>query len=86
MARDDDESPDSSEGGERSLLSPELEAALRGAIEDATDRRHEYAGLEHLLLALLDDERTAETIRHCGGGSSEARALPADRDQPHRVQ
>ncbi len=50
-----------------SVLSPELESALRRALDDATERRHEYSGLEHLLLALLDDDRTADAIRHCGG-------------------
>ncbi|MCG5055207.1 MAG: ATP-dependent Clp protease ATP-binding subunit ClpA [Myxococcales bacterium] len=49
------------------MLSPELEAALRRALDDATRRRHEYSGLEHLLLALLDDDKTADAIRHCGG-------------------
>ena len=59
--------PAKSDGEEPSVLSPELEAALRRALDDATARRHEYSGLEHLLLALLDDDKTADTIRHCGG-------------------
>ncbi len=49
------------------MLSPELENAIRSALEDATRRRHEFSGLEHLLLGLLDDEKTADTIKHCGG-------------------
>ena len=57
----------------RSMLSTELERAIRQALEDATRRRHEFSGLEHLLLALLDDERTADVIKHCGG-SPAARA------------
>ncbi len=49
------------------MLSRELEQAVRHALEDASRRRHEFSGLEHLLLALLDDKETAEAIEHCGG-------------------
>ena len=49
------------------MLSPELESAIRQALDDATRRGHEFSALEHLLLALLDDEKTADVIRHCGG-------------------
>jgi len=49
------------------VLSPELETALRQALDDATHRGHEHSGLEHLLLALLADEKTVDVIRHCGG-------------------
>jgi ATP-dependent Clp protease ATP-binding subunit ClpA len=44
-----------------------LETAIRRALDDATDRGHEFSGLEHLLLALLADDKTAEVIKHCGG-------------------
>jgi ATP-dependent Clp protease ATP-binding subunit ClpA len=49
------------------MLSTDLEKAIRQALEDATQRKHEFSGLEHLLLALLDDDRTADVIKHCGG-------------------
>src|SRR4051794_4820382 len=49
------------------MLSPELETAIRRALDDATTRGHEFSGLEHLLLSLLADEKTAEVVRHCGG-------------------
>jgi ATP-dependent Clp protease ATP-binding subunit ClpA len=49
------------------LLSPELEKVIRQALEDATKRGHEFSSLEHLLLALLDDGKTSEVIRNCGG-------------------
>jgi ATP-dependent Clp protease ATP-binding subunit ClpA len=49
------------------MLSAELETAIRKAIEDATRRGHEFSGLEHLLLALLDDEKTVDVLRQCGG-------------------
>ncbi|MFL5308359.1 MAG: ATP-dependent Clp protease ATP-binding subunit ClpA [Polyangia bacterium] len=44
-----------------------METAIRRALDDATDRGHEFSGLEHLLLALLADDKTAEVIKHCGG-------------------
>jgi ATP-dependent Clp protease ATP-binding subunit ClpA len=49
------------------MLSPELETAIRQALDDATKRGHEFSGLEHLLLALLGDERTADVVKQCGG-------------------
>ena len=49
------------------MLSAELEQAIRQALDDATERGHEFSGLEHLLLALLGDDKTAEVIKHCGG-------------------
>jgi ATP-dependent Clp protease ATP-binding subunit ClpA len=49
------------------MLSAELELAIRRALDDATLRGHEFSGLEHLLLSLLGDEKTAEVIKHCGG-------------------
>jgi ATP-dependent Clp protease ATP-binding subunit ClpA len=49
------------------VLSAELEQAIRQALDDATERGHEFSGLEHLLLALMGDEKTAEVIKHCGG-------------------
>jgi ATP-dependent Clp protease ATP-binding subunit ClpA len=50
-----------------SMLSPELETAIRHALDDATTRGHEFSGLEHLLLALMVDEKTSDVIKHCGG-------------------
>ncbi|HEY4187938.1 MAG TPA: ATP-dependent Clp protease ATP-binding subunit ClpA [Polyangia bacterium] len=49
------------------MLSPELESAIRRALDDATARGHEFSALEHLLLALLADEKTADVVKHCGG-------------------
>jgi ATP-dependent Clp protease ATP-binding subunit ClpA len=49
------------------MLSPELESAIRRALDDATRRGHEFSSLEHLLLALMGDEKTAEVVKHCGG-------------------
>src|SRR6185436_7843944 len=55
---------------EPNMLSPELETAIRSALDDATTRGHEFSGLEHLLLALLADEKTADVVKHCGGSVS----------------
>jgi ATP-dependent Clp protease ATP-binding subunit ClpA len=53
-----------------SMLSPELETAIRHALDDATERGHEFSGLEHLLLALMVDEKTSDVVKHCGGSIS----------------
>jgi Glyoxalase superfamily protein/Clp amino terminal domain, pathogenicity island component len=46
-------------------FSIELELTIRRALAFATQRRHEYATLEHLLLALLDDADAAAVLRAC---------------------
>ncbi|HEX4079014.1 MAG TPA: ATP-dependent Clp protease ATP-binding subunit ClpA [Rhizomicrobium sp.] len=46
-------------------LSRSLEQVLHRAIKLASDRRHEYATLEHLLLALLDDSDAAQVMKAC---------------------
>ncbi|QZD87075.1 ATP-dependent Clp protease ATP-binding subunit ClpA [Qipengyuania psychrotolerans] len=43
-----------------------LEKTLHAALTDAGERRHEYATLEHLLLALIGDEDAAEVMTSCG--------------------
>ena len=46
-------------------LSRSLEQALHRAIKLASDRHHEYATLEHLLLALIDDPDAAQVLKAC---------------------
>jgi ATP-dependent Clp protease ATP-binding subunit clpA len=46
-------------------LSRSLEQALHRAIKLASDRHHEYATLEHLLLALTDDSDAAQVMKAC---------------------
>jgi ATP-dependent Clp protease ATP-binding subunit ClpA len=46
-------------------LSRSLEQALHRAIKLASDRHHEYATLEHLLLALLDDPDAGQVMKAC---------------------
>ena len=43
-----------------------LESTLHKALEAASSRRHEYATLEHLLLALIDDEHASKVMAACG--------------------
>ncbi|HEX8301976.1 ATP-dependent Clp protease ATP-binding subunit ClpA [Sphingomonas sp.] len=43
-----------------------LESTLHKALEAASSRRHEYATLEHLLLALVDDEHASKVMTSCG--------------------
>ena len=43
-----------------------LEKTLHAALSNASERAHEYATLEHLLLALIDDADAAEVMQACG--------------------
>ncbi|MBN9591309.1 MAG: AAA family ATPase, partial [Alphaproteobacteria bacterium] len=54
-------------------LSRSLEQALHRAIKLATDRHHEYATLEHLLLALIDDADAAQVMKACNADSEALR-------------
>src|SRR6202522_310183 len=47
------------------VFSRALEKTLRKALAIANERRHEYATLEHLLLALIDDPDGAAVMRAC---------------------
>jgi len=48
-------------------LTRELRIAITVALSEAARRRHGHAGLEHLLLALLLDDDTADAVLHAGG-------------------
>src|SRR3546814_17482835 len=50
------------------------EKTLHNALKAASERHHEYATLEHLLNALIDDEHAAEVMRACGVALEELRA------------
>jgi len=47
-------------------LDPSLEKTLGRARDAAIEHRHEYITLEHLLLALLEDQDAQATLRACG--------------------
>ena len=55
------------------MLSRNLEQTLHRALALATERRHEYATLEHLLLALTDDQDAVAVLRACGVDLDELR-------------
>jgi ATP-dependent Clp protease ATP-binding subunit ClpA len=56
------------------MLSRTLEQTLHRALSLAGERRHEYATLEHLLLALADDPDAATVLRACGVDLDKLRA------------
>ena len=51
----------------------ELEQTLHNALSAASSRRHEYATLEHLLLALIADEHASKVMTACGVDLGELR-------------
>lgn len=55
-------------------FSRSLEKALHQALAFANDRQQEYATLEHLLLALLDDQDASAVMRACNVDLDELRA------------
>jgi ATP-dependent Clp protease ATP-binding subunit ClpA len=56
------------------MLSRNLEQTLNRALSLASERRHEYATLEHLLLGLADDTDAATVLRACGVDLDKLRA------------
>ncbi|MBO6838684.1 MAG: ATP-dependent Clp protease ATP-binding subunit ClpA, partial [Alphaproteobacteria bacterium] len=48
------------------MLSKALEQTLHRALGHAGSRSHEYATLEHLLLALTEDQDAVAVMRACG--------------------
>ena len=48
------------------MLSRNLEQTLHRALAYATDRYHEYATLEHLLLSLTEDQDSIAVLKACG--------------------
>ena len=51
------------------MLSRELELTLNVAFREARAKRHEFITVEHLLLALLDNESAVAAVQACGGES-----------------
>jgi ATP-dependent Clp protease ATP-binding subunit ClpA len=48
------------------MLSKDLEVTLNVAFKGARSKRHEFMTVEHLLLALIDNESAANVLRACG--------------------
>ena len=59
-------------------FSQSLENTLHRALEFANERNHEYATLEHLLLALIDDRDALGVLKACAVDISALRARLAD--------
>lgn len=55
------------------MLSRNLEQTLHRALAAANTRQHEYATLEHLLLALTEDQDAMAVLRSCGVAMAELR-------------
>src|SRR5436305_1536989 len=51
----------------------ELEQTLHNALGEPSSRRHEYATLEHLLLALIEDVHAGRVMEACGVNTGELR-------------
>jgi len=55
------------------MLSKDLEVTLNNAFKSARIKRHEFMTVEHLLLALLDNDSAAQVLRACGADISRLR-------------
>jgi len=49
------------------MFEKDLEDTLRAVADEVQGRRHEYVCVEHLLFALLENEKGAGIVRGCGG-------------------
>ncbi|MBL8697722.1 MAG: ATP-dependent Clp protease ATP-binding subunit ClpA [Alphaproteobacteria bacterium] len=56
------------------MLSRNLEQSLHRALALANERRHEYATLEHLLMALTEDQDAIAVLKACGVDVDKLRA------------
>ena len=56
-------------------FSESLEKTLHNALKAASERHHEYATLEHLLLALIDDEHGSQVMSACGVDLAELKGV-----------
>ena len=48
------------------MLSKDLESTLNDAFKAARTKRHEFVTVEHLLLALVDDDSAQQVLKACG--------------------
>ena len=57
------------------MLSSELEDTLRRALALAGEHAHEFATLEHLLMAMLDDDDALAVLNGCDVDINELRDM-----------
>ena len=55
------------------MISRELQVTLQLAMSEASNRRHEYVCMEHLLYAMLHDATASNILRHCGADMARLR-------------
>ena len=55
------------------MLSKDLEQTLNDAFRSARGKRHEFMTVEHLLLALIDEEDAAKVMKACSVDIDELR-------------
>jgi len=60
------------------MLSKDLELTLNAAFKSAREKRHEFMTVEHLLLALLDNESAIKVLNACGADLNKLRNELAD--------
>lgn len=60
------------------MLSKELEITLNLAFKSASDNKHEFMTVEHLLRALLDNETASNILKSCGCDLKALRSLLDD--------
>ena len=56
------------------MLNRDLEITLNLAFKEARNKRHEFMTVEHLLLALLDNQAAIAVLRACGADMNRLRA------------
>ncbi len=60
------------------MLSKDLEVTLNHAFKGARSKRHEFMTVEHLLLALLDNEAASNVLQACVADLTKLRRQLAD--------
>ena len=56
------------------MLSKDLELTLNSAFKNAREKRHEFMTVEHLLLALLDNDSALKVLSACGADLTQLRS------------
>ncbi len=60
------------------MIAQELEVSLHMAFMDARQKRHEFITVEHLLLAMIDNQSAADVLNACGTDLDGLRTLLED--------
>ena len=60
------------------MINKELEITIEATVRDAESKHHEYLSVEHILFAILHDERGTEIITNCGGNVEDLKSMLED--------